>query len=67
MPVMDGFEATRRIREHASPAISNIRITAATAHGFEEDVQRCYEVGMNDVMVKPFSRTMLIDVISRNL
>lgn len=67
MPVMDGFEATRRIREHATPAISNIRITAATAHGFEEDVQRCYEVGMNDVMVKPFSRTMLIDVISRNL
>ena len=67
MPVMDGFEATTLIRQHKSPSIANIRICAATAHGFEEDIQRCYDVGMNDVMIKPFSNSVLTETITRNL
>lgn len=67
MPVMDGFEATTLIRQHTSPNIANVRICAATAHGFEEDIQRCYDVGMNDVMIKPFSNSVLTETISRNL
>ena len=67
MPVMDGFEATRQIRSHANSRISALRIAAATAHGFEEDIQACFDVGMNDVLVKPFNKKQLIEIISRNL
>ncbi len=67
MPVMDGFEATRRIRQHVNQRIADIRIAAATAHGFEDDIQACFNVGMNDVLVKPFSKQQLIDMILRNL
>lgn len=67
MPLLDGFEATKAIRAHQSKKISDIRIVAATAHGFEEDIQSCYKVGMNDVLIKPFSNQQLLDMIHRNL
>lgn len=49
MPVMDGFEATRQIREQSSTPI--IAITADALEGIQE---RCLEVGMNDFISKPF-------------
>ena len=67
MPVMDGFEATKLIRGHDNKVIANVRIAAATAHGFDSDIQKCYHTGMNDVLVKPFSRQQLLDMITRNL
>jgi PAS domain S-box-containing protein len=67
MPVMDGFEATKRIRKHKNKRIAELRITAATAHGFEEDIQACFAVGMNDVLVKPFTKQQLLDNILCNL
>lgn len=67
MPIMDGFEATKQIRAHKNENIANLPISAATAHGFDSDIQKCYTVGMNDVLVKPFSRKQLLDVIFRNL
>jgi CheY-like chemotaxis protein len=51
MPVMDGIEATRRIR--ALDTGSRVPILALTAHVFKEDRDACVEAGMNDFVSKP--------------
>ena len=51
MPVMDGFEATRRLR--SDPAYSRIPIIALTASVMEEDKKRCTDAGMNGYVPKP--------------
>ncbi|MCI5158860.1 MAG: response regulator, partial [Candidatus Electrothrix sp. AUS1_2] len=55
MPVMDGLEATRRIRAEI-PADRQPWIVAITAAVAEEDRQRCLEAGMNDFLEKPFAK-----------
>ena len=67
MPIMDGFEATRTIRNFDNHALKNIPIIAATAHGHAGDIQRCFQVGMNDYLIKPFNQEQLYKVIRRNL
>jgi signal transduction histidine kinase/ActR/RegA family two-component response regulator len=54
MPVMDGFEATTAIRRLDHPNAS-VPIFAMTGMVFEEDRERCFAAGMNDVITKPFS------------
>ena len=52
MPVMDGFEATTRLRQ--DPRFSELPVIALTANATEEDRRRCISVGMNDFITKPF-------------
>jgi CheY-like chemotaxis protein len=62
MPEMDGFQATRSIRELDTPHAKAIPIVAMTANVFREDVERCIEAGMNDHVGKPLN---LDEVISK--
>ena len=62
MPVMDGYEATRRIRQ--SGRWPNLPIIALTANALPDERERCQAAGMNDYLAKPFRRedlTALLD------
>ena len=55
MPVMDGLEATRRIRALENPALSHIPIIAMTANAFDEDRRAASRCGMNGFISKPIN------------
>ena len=63
MPVMDGFEATRRIR--AMPGCERLPILAMTANAMAGDRERSLAVGMNDHITKPIDPDELFDVLLR--
>lgn len=64
MPIMDGLEATRLIRQ--SPDIyGKPIIIALTANAFDEDQQRCLAVGMNDFISKPIESQVLLSVLNK--
>lgn len=54
MPLMDGHEATRIIRQELKLDSKILPIIALTAHSQTEDIARCYESGMDDILIKPF-------------
>lgn len=64
MPVMDGIEATRRIRRLPAPH-GTAYIVAMTGHAFAEDRERCLEAGMNDFLTKPFDLFNLKETLLR--
>jgi PAS domain S-box-containing protein len=61
MPVMDGYEATRRIR--AAEAGSRIPIIALTANAFADNRRLCLDAGMDDFIAKPFQLSRLEEVL----
>ncbi len=68
MPVLDGFEATARIRELESRHYQSRRlIVALTASAMPQDQLRCKECGMDDVLTKPFTREELRALLRRNV
>jgi CheY-like chemotaxis protein len=68
MPEMDGYEATRAIRDPASNVLdSTIPIIAMTAHAMKGDRELCLEAGMDDYISKPIQRDELFTVIERQL
>ncbi|HMR29787.1 MAG TPA: response regulator [Geminicoccaceae bacterium] len=65
MPVMDGLEATRRIRALPDPQKAGLPIVAVTANALEADVERCRQAGMIGHVGKPFDRAALLDAVDR--
>ena len=60
MPVMDGYEASRKIRASSHPNINpEIPIIALTANAMKGDEDKCFEAGMNDYLAKPVNVDML--------
>jgi len=53
MPEMDGYEATRKIREVDHPNAKAVPVIAMTANVFKEDIDKCFSAGMNDHIGKP--------------
>jgi len=64
MPEMDGFEASRTIREREAGG-KRIPIVALTANAMAGDRERCLEAGMDDYLSKPFRADDLRAVFSR--
>jgi CheY-like chemotaxis protein/nitrogen-specific signal transduction histidine kinase len=65
MPVMDGFEATRRIRALTDAGRAAVPIVAVTANALQGDAERCLGAGMNGYVGKPFDRASLIGAVER--
>lgn len=69
MPDMDGYETTQIIREieHSNPERGRTPIVALTANAFEEEAERCFQVGMDEFMTKPFKIAQLEMVLERHI
>lgn len=65
MPVMDGLEATRRIR--ADKAGPEVRIVALTAHALEEERLEILKAGCDDFVRKPYRESEIFDALSKHL
>ncbi len=66
MPIMDGLEATLRIREHEKKlGQKRVPIIALTAHPFPSDQQSCLAAGMDDYLYKPLDPDKLKNLIKR--
>ena len=67
MPVMDGFEATRQIRENEKTfKMDHIPIIAMTGNAFESDRKKCFDAGMDDFISKPVEPDILAQKIRSN-
>ncbi|NNE40628.1 MAG: response regulator [Marinicaulis sp.] len=68
MPILDGYEAARRIREwERLTSRERMPIVCLTAHVLQEDMDRCYAAGMDDFIAKPVNRERLLETIDRAL
>ena len=65
MPIMDGYEATRRIR--AEKRFCDLPIIAMTAHALTEERERCLDVGMNEHCTKPIDPLNLEKTLCRHI
>jgi CheY-like chemotaxis protein len=64
MPVMDGLQATARIRESERGTARHLPIVAMTAHAMKGDRERCFEIGMDGYVSKPIATEELFDAIA---
>ncbi len=65
MPYMDGYMATKTIRNISNPEVANVPIIAMTANAFEEDKRKAYESGMNGHLAKPLNINELLKTICK--
>ena len=67
MPIMDGHEATRRIRALENPELAKVPIVAMTANAFDEDRRAAKDCGMNGFISKPINMQEVIQALRDNL
>ena len=67
MPVMNGYDAAKKIRRMEDPQKANIPIIAMTANAFSEDKQAALDAGMNDHIAKPINMNVLVPTIQKYL
>ena len=67
MPVMDGYEATMKIRKLPNRIRANVPIIALTANAFPEDRERAAVVGMDDFLIKPTNSARLLRTLAKFL
>lgn len=65
MPVMDGYEASRRIRSLPRRDASLIPIFAMTANAFQDDIEKSHKSGMNEHLTKPLNTKTMLDAIRK--
>jgi CheY-like chemotaxis protein/HPt (histidine-containing phosphotransfer) domain-containing protein len=65
MPVMDGLQATRTIREREHGSGKHIPIVALTAYAMKGDIDRCLDAGMDDYISKPFKSEQVQQALQR--
>ncbi|KAF2754205.1 hypothetical protein EJ05DRAFT_494574 [Pseudovirgaria hyperparasitica] len=59
MPVLDGYDATRRIRRFENPEVRNVHVIAMTASAIQGDKEKCEKAGMDDYLAKPVKGKIL--------
>ncbi|MEP2617193.1 MAG: response regulator, partial [Marinomonas sp.] len=66
MPIMDGYEATRQIRQLVgSKTPADVAIVALSANAMKEDESDCFAAGMNDHVAKPVSQDKLLAILNK--
>ena len=66
MPVMDGYTATEKIRQwERDSGLSPLPIIALSAGAFQEDIDRCIKVGMNDFLAKPIQLNTFVATLNK--
>lgn len=66
MPEMDGIEAGKKIRASGDERVKNTPIIAMTADAMEKERKRCFSIGMNDYVSKPFRKEELLEKILKH-
>lgn len=65
MPVMDGYIATKEIRNYETTHDTHLPIIAMTANALKGDLEKCLASGMDDFLAKPISRQMLANILDK--
>ena len=66
MPDMDGYETTRKIRSTVEGKMKHVKVCAMTANVTKEEIQQCYDSGMDDYMMKPYTPDQLREKVVLN-
>ena len=67
MPIMNGYEAAKKIRELENPKLANVPIIAMTANAFSEDVKAALDAGMNAHIAKPIDVPKMMETLAKIL
>ncbi len=65
MPILDGYAATRMIRQREQQTQTHLIIIAMTANASSHDVETCLAAGMDDLVAKPISQTILVNTLEK--